>query len=224
MVVVLIVIGILSQRITVTTVCFVKYLRIAAGYAALLDTMTLRIWKKGLREGTMTLSMCEEVFKRAYENTLRFEGGYVNASSDPGGATKYGISQRAYPELKIKDLTEQETYQIYKRDYWNKGKCGEMLEGRPIEFEEVMIKLFDILVNVGVFGGSKIFQRALRSCNRHVEEDGIIGKKTLEAFRGVDDAKMLLSALRSEQASFYRSLPVHLREKYLEGWLRRAYA
>ena len=36
---------------------------------------------------------------------LTEEGGLVNHSRDPGGLTKYGISQRSYPNLDIQSLT-----------------------------------------------------------------------------------------------------------------------
>ena len=35
---------------------------------------------------------------------LRLEGGYVNDSHDPGGATKYGITQRTLDSLQKKPL------------------------------------------------------------------------------------------------------------------------
>lgn len=59
-------------------------------------------------------------FARALDFTLLWEGGYVNHPSDPGGATKYGISQRSYPELDIKSLTRDEAGAIYRRDYWDR--------------------------------------------------------------------------------------------------------
>jgi lysozyme family protein len=50
---------------------------------------------------------------------LELEGGYVDNPADPGGATKYGISQRAYPHLDIYNLTRAEAIEIYRNDYWN---------------------------------------------------------------------------------------------------------
>ena len=65
-------------------------------------------------------------FERAVRFVLEHEGGYVNRADDCGGETKYGISRRAYPGLDIKNLTEQDAVDIYKRDYWNKAGCNEM--------------------------------------------------------------------------------------------------
>ena len=44
-------------------------------------------------------------FERAFSYVLRNEGVYANDRDDPGGATKYGISQKAYPALNISALT-----------------------------------------------------------------------------------------------------------------------
>ena len=48
---------------------------------------------------------------------IELEGGLVDHPSDPGGVTKYGISQRAYPHLDIPNLTVDEAREIYVRDY-----------------------------------------------------------------------------------------------------------
>lgn len=42
---------------------------------------------------------------------------YFLTKNDPGGKTKYGISQKAYPALNIKALTLNEVKKIYFRDY-----------------------------------------------------------------------------------------------------------
>jgi len=44
-------------------------------------------------------------FNLAIPVILQHEGGYVNDPNDAGGATKYGISQRTYPNLDIANLT-----------------------------------------------------------------------------------------------------------------------
>ncbi len=42
---------------------------------------------------------------KALAFTLKWEGGYVDNPLDMGGITNYGISQRHYPNLDIKNLT-----------------------------------------------------------------------------------------------------------------------
>lgn len=58
-------------------------------------------------------------FLRAMHFLHVWEGGYTPGEGDPGGRTKYGISQRAYPDLDIDELTWDEAQAIYRRDYWD---------------------------------------------------------------------------------------------------------
>ena len=46
-------------------------------------------------------------FNHALALVLSLEG-IGNDSHDPGGETKYGISKRAYPDLDIANLTEED--------------------------------------------------------------------------------------------------------------------
>lgn len=57
-----------------------------------------------------------------WERLMRAEGGgkYHNKKGDGGGATKFGISQRAFPEEDIKNLTEERARELATKNYWNK--------------------------------------------------------------------------------------------------------
>ncbi len=85
-------------------------------------------------------------FNAAIVKTLAREGGakYTDDPDDPGGATKYGISQRAYPDLNIRNITEAEVRDIYKRDYWDR------IRGDEIKSQIVAENIFDTAVNMGV--------------------------------------------------------------------------
>jgi lysozyme family protein len=161
----------------------------------------------------------------AFRLVLGQEGETSNYPEDPGGRTKFGISRGSYPQLDIDALTVQEAKEILHRDFWNRGCCEEISEING--GERVAIKLFSIAVNVGVAAAARILQRAVRANGFRVDDDGICGPKTMEAlqkclWRGGKDA--LLTAMRSEAAGYYRSLPLKLKEKFLKGWLERAYS
>ena len=47
-------------------------------------------------------------FEQAVAMVFKHEGGYVNDPKDPGGETRWGISKRAYPDVDILRLTEDE--------------------------------------------------------------------------------------------------------------------
>lgn len=75
--------------------------------------------------------------------TLNFEGGFVRDPDDAGGATNFGISQRAHPDLDIAHLTREQAVSIYKADYWDQGAC----EGLPWPMSAIH---FDTCVLFGV--------------------------------------------------------------------------
>lgn len=77
------------------------------------------------------------------EFLLKWEGGYSNDPSDPGGETKYGISKRAHPDEDIKNLTPERAMAIYASDYWDKAGCDSI----PFPLNVVV---FDSAVNCGV--------------------------------------------------------------------------
>ena len=85
----------------------------------------------------------ENDFDTAFEFILRWEGEYVNDPNDPGGATKYGISSRSYPNLDIENLTVYDAKGIYYKDYWLRSGCDELTP--PMD-----IIIFDTSVNMGV--------------------------------------------------------------------------
>lgn len=83
------------------------------------------------------------IFQRAVEKVLAHEGGDVHHQDDPGGRTRYGISQRAYPKLDIANLSRPEAITIYYLDYWVAAGC----DGLP---EQLAYIVFDAAVNSGV--------------------------------------------------------------------------
>lgn len=82
-------------------------------------------------------------FRRALIFVLKWEGGYVCNPNDPGGETKWGISKRAYPNLDIRNLSEEDAAKIYARDYWDACGCD------SIVFPDC-VAVFDTAVNCGV--------------------------------------------------------------------------
>jgi len=82
-------------------------------------------------------------FHKAMPHLLKWDGGYVDHPSDPGGETNMGISKRAYPNLNIKELTVKDVYGIYYMDYWRRLE----LDKRDYA---LAVSMFDAAVNVGV--------------------------------------------------------------------------
>ena len=158
-------------------------------------------------------------FKKAVEEVMLFEGGYVNDPDDPGGETKYGIAARYNPGIDIKNLTIDQASDIYYYKYWIPSGA------HRIGDDAVAAKYFLMVVNVGIKNAAKCLQRALRAVHSPVVVDGVLGPKTALAANSSNSGQLLV-ALRSECASYYRLRILARPEKikWGRGWLRRAYA
>lgn len=179
-------------------------------------------------------------FRLAVDIVLKHEGYYSNDADDRGGATKYGISLKFLQGLKdsdndgyldgdlnfdgivdindIRSLSPQDAVDLYYFEFWVKDQFDRL----PYFLSP---KLFDLAVNMGTQQANKLVQRAIKACGLPLDDDGIIGPRTLQALKLVDKSAVL-SALRSEAAGFYRYLVASGKghSKYLNGWLNRAYS
>lgn len=131
---------------------------------------------------------------------------YENNAGDRGGGTKFGITEKDYPLVNIKNLTRGGAIDIYFNDYWKRGKLN--LIPQPIQFMQ-----FAGTVNFGVTGQIKALQDAA-----NVSQDGTLGSQTLAAANNVTPKMLFLAqkarydrivANDSSQQTFYR------------GWINR---
>lgn len=150
--------------------------------------------------------MTNKVFDLCANELMISEGGYVNDPKDPGGETKYGVSKRAYPNEDIKNMTEARAKQIFKRDFWDKCKCGELPDC-------VSIIVSDCAYNSGCSRAIKLLQKTVKTT-----EDGIIGKMTLSAVSKMDKQKLLWE-YRENRLNFLKSLSTW--KNYGKGWTDR---
>ena len=144
------------------------------------------------------------------EGGLRSNGGLNNIASDRGGLIKYGISQRAYPNLDIKNLTLAKAVSLYHRDYWRAMYCEQSAAG-------VDSMLLDGAVQHGAPAMTQLTQRLVNS-----KPDGRMGPKTLAAIleRPVLSLIVLLSVNRGRK--YARICANDIRQKpNLEGWYNR---
>lgn len=145
-------------------------------------------------------------FREAVNIILKWEGGYVNHPSDPGGETNFGISKRSFPHLDIKNLTKQQASNIYRANYWNPIKGSQM----PYP---IALFVFDLAVNSGPARARKMLQQCLG-----VAADGVIGPITLRAANEVDQ-RHFVEKFHAMRESFYRGLSTW--ETFGKGWMNR---
>ena len=145
---------------------------------------------------------------------LAHEGGYVNHPADPGGMTNLGITKRTYDEFHgtdideqgMRELTRDDVDPIYKRNYWDRCRCGELPSG-------VDWAVFDFAVNSGTGRAAKALQKAVEAT-----EDGSIGPMTLMEVERVEPHN-IINRIAIYREQFYRSLSTF--ETFGRGWLRR---
>lgn len=154
-------------------------------------------------------------FDKAVMKTLINEGGatITNDPNDRGGLTKYGISQQSYPNVDIRNLTEEEAKNIYKRDYWDK------VQGDSIQSQKVAENIFDTAVNMGSKTASRLVQLALE-----VEPvDGIIGNITLGVLNKAEPEIFIAEYTLAKIARYAHICNRNSSQrKYLLGWVNRA--
>ena len=174
------------------------------------------------------------VIAKMIDGILDREGVYVNHPSDPGGATKYGITQRVARangyQGDMRSLTKTSAQLIYYREYIVKPGFLGIAEIDIAVAEEVI----DSGVNAGQARAALWFQQALNVLNRRavdypdIAEDGQIGPKSISAFqalrrkRGEAGARrLMLKALHGLQFMHYYGLAKGGTkfEDFMVGWI-----
>lgn len=160
----------------------------------------------------------KENFKKIMDEVLKHEGGYVNHPSDPGGATNRGVTRctlAAYrgvscanlPIAEVKNLTLEETLEIYRVNYWNRCLADDLPSG-------VDYVVMDYAVNSGVSRSAKLLQKIVGA-----KADGVIGLKTLAKVNDYPDYEKLIHIACDNRLSFLQRLVTW--ETFKKGWTRR---
>jgi len=156
---------------------------------------------------------------------LRLEGGYVDNPADPGGATKYGITQRALIGVRsrlyghplpasVADLTADQATLIYQTVQWH-DIAGDYL---PAALACVML---NSAVNQGTPTAIELLQTMLG-----VVVDGIMGPNTVAAVHRwaspYDPAQSIAEEFCAHMAARYARLDTS-EDQFELGWYRRLF-
>ena len=180
-------------------------------------------------------------FQKAFDNLIDIEGGYANLQGDTGKETYMGISRVYHPNWqgwsiidnykshsvnfekllgaskKLKTLVQD----FYKKNYWDKFRGDDL----PYIIAE---ELLEQSVNIGTYKtAGENLQKALNLLNRNgnlfpdLKVDGIVGEKTLNAVKKVNQRR-LLKVLNGLQFMHYYNLDIK-NPKYekFAGWFDR---
>jgi len=165
----------------------------------------------GATYSTPTDAVLSPIFVDAFRWILHAEGGLT---SDTGGLTKYGVSQRSFPGVDIENLTLDDAQRIYLTHYWKP------IRGNALP-PAVALVLFDAAVNMGVGTAVRLLQTVLRN----VTVDGVMGPETVAACKQSLPRVELVAQLMRLRASWYRDLAAKSAKhaKYLYGWEMRCW-
>ncbi|GGN44049.1 glycoside hydrolase family 108 protein [Deinococcus daejeonensis] len=143
-------------------------------------------------------------FEKAHEFTAKWEGGYVNHPSDPGGETNLGVTKRVWeawakerglPVKPMKLLTPADVLPLYEARYWPAAS------GLPWPLSGVA---YDIAVNHGP-GNLRLMLGSVPAT----------GTPTERAARLIDAREQFFRNIVKARPS---------QEVFLKGWLRRVAA
>jgi lysozyme family protein len=114
-------------------------------------------------------------FDQSFDLLISHEGGFVHRpfSDDPGGATKYGITEKVARANgyngQMQDLTLDFAKSVYRKQYWDACQCDSMPDS-------IRYPLFDAAVNSGAGQAIKWLQASVG-----VKADGVIGPMTRQS-------------------------------------------
>lgn len=154
-------------------------------------------------------------FEKAIALTLVHEGGFVDNPADPGGATKYGVTQKDMPGVNIADITPAQATEYYREHYW-KPLYSEIVD------QSVASKLFDMGVLFGIGEAVKLLQIVLQTAYPTLVIDEEFGPTTLGY---VNDAEpqSLLSAYKTALVTYTLRIVTNkpALRVFTAGWGRR---
>lgn len=156
---------------------------------------------------------------------IRLEGGYANVKGDPGGRTKYGITQRTLDSFKgkpvptvlpadVANLTPDQAHVLYKLVDWD-----------AMHLDEVPVALAALLLNSAINQGEPTAVGMLQDC-LGVTRDAVLGPATLNAIKAWRSPYMPEQSLAEEFAAHVGTHYAMLSAKegqFELGWMRRLF-
>jgi type VI secretion system secreted protein VgrG len=167
-------------------------------------------------------------FEPAVQLTLQNEGGFFH-NAVTGEVVNYGVTLAfasgcgycsATDDDFIKNLTQQQAIDIYKKHFWDPHNLG------SINDQNLATKAFDLTVNMGpgdknTEGALTLMQHAVCDCGGNCTVDGILGPQSLSAINALN-AVQLLTAYRARAKTRYEQIAQNPKlASDLPGWLER---
>lgn len=157
--------------------------------------------------------------KRITDFFSKWEGGIANDPNDKGGFTNRGITLVTFKNYfgknktinDLKNITDEQWFYIFKNGYYDKIKCAE------IKNDNIQLIWCDWFWGSGKWAITKVQTLV------GVEDDGIVGPKTLDAINNFKTQKDLFDKIKQLRINFVYSIVKNnpSQKKFLKGWLNR---
>ncbi len=170
----------------------------------------------------------------AFEMLMRLEGGGLvhNVEGDPGGTTKWGITQRDHSDMDIAGLTREDALALYCLEYWVPLGLDD------IHSQDVAGEIFEFAVNAGFKPSVRAAQLAANyvlslfphgaTPRTRLVVDGRMGPKTRNTLNILSSRRiaeaLLVDRFNLNQLKHYRGLRPDLVDHFFLGWTRRVIA
>jgi len=161
-------------------------------------------------------------FDFALRHTLEAEGVFSDHPDDPGGATKYGITEVLADRygFRVRDLEKPDAKAIYRSEFWEPLRIG------SVESKHIAAELFDTAANMGPHAAVEIAQKACQLLGEQIAVDGRMGPQTLGALNALIPRyeRHLYAAMNGFQFVRYVTLfeaDPKRRRTFIKGWMLR---
>lgn len=149
-------------------------------------------------------------YDEAFVRLLGHEGDFVDHPSDPGGATRWGITERVARangyDGPMRQLPVEIAKRIAKKDYWDAVRADELPAA-------IRYSMFDAAYNSGTRQAILWLQRACGA-----DADGVLGSKTLLAAK-TQNPDVLRQKMLAQRLRFMTNLKNW--DAFGRGWARR---
>jgi lysozyme family protein len=149
-------------------------------------------------------------FDTAFGKLLGHEGDFSDHPDDPGGKTRFGVTEAVAREVGYKgdmrELPLELAKRIYRAKYWDEVQADFLPAG-------IRYAMFDAAVNSGPRQAIRWLQRAVGAA-----DDGILGPRTMAA-AGALSADAVRMKLLAQRLRFMSGLPNW--PAFSRGWARR---
>lgn len=179
----------------------------------------------------------QTIFNAVHAHVAKWEGGYFDHPSDPGGVTMYGVSLMFLKSLGLIDgdidgdgdidradvlaITRDTARMLFKRNFWDAPRAGEL---PPL----IAVAFYDLAVNAGTGRAAIVLQQAINALSpgaiAHLAPNvGPLTRAYSAQLAAIGRQRELAAAYLDARADWYRRLAAAKPSSavFLRGWLNR---